>query len=264
MKALFMALAFLSVLNISAALATSPVPINVGETVADGAVSAEKVVAAISASRMLTAQLRALSSAGQLKEIRIVGPDEAISRQGHQLRAWFDNGVITLTTDIVASFSTVETERFPKLDYTTNNPNDLAFLLGFMAARAQNADSNAAEMMKIQEKMKQASSNLAAGEHFDVTPYVKDLLALQLGYTARAYINGWGALRDAAESENSEKIDIKKFTNLMMKSKTFPLLNIAVNKGKFDLRSDGRIPLTPDNVQAVMMALSESTIPEFD
>ena len=257
-----MGLTFLPLVGVSATLAASPVPIHVAPNIVDGAVSVEKVAIAGNASKLLAAQLRELVAGGQLKEIRIV--DQATNRQGHQLSGWFDNGVVYLTTDIVSRFSTVDTERFPKLDYSTGNPNDLTFPLGFMAARAQNANSHNMERMNIQERMKKASSKLEPNEKFDITPYMRDTLSLELRYTARAYINGWGALRDAAESQNGENLDISRFAKIMMKSRTFPILNSAINKGKFNLQSNGYIPSTPYNISAVVSALNEFSVPEFD
>lgn len=255
---------FLPLLNVSAALVASPVPIQVAPNIVDGPVSVEKVTIAVNASKMLAVQLRELVAGGQLKEIRIVSPDQAITRQGHQLNAWFDNGVIYLTTDIVARFSTFQTDRSPKLDSSTGNSNDLTFLLGFMAARAQNASSNNMERAKILERMKQASSKQSPNEKFDITPYIQDILSLELSYVARAYINGWVALRDAAESQNGEKLDIGKFAKIMMKSRTFAILNSAINKSKFNIQSNGYIPLTQDNINAVVSALKEFPVPEFD
>lgn len=254
----------LSVFSVSAAVMAAPVPINVAENVADGASSAEKVAIASNSSRIFAAHLRSLVSGGQLKEIRIVAPDQAITRNGLKLDGWFEDGVIFLTTDLVTRFSTVNTEPFHTLDYSKNNPNDLVFLLGFMAARAQNAASRAMELQQIEDRMKQAVAKAPQGERFDATPYVKDILTLQLVHTARAYINGWAALREAAETENGGKFDLPGFTRLMMKSRTFPLLHAAINKGKFDLRSDGRIPLSPANIQAVMLAMNEFPVPGFD
>ncbi|WP_199555635.1 hypothetical protein [Sandaracinobacteroides hominis] len=259
-----MALVYMSVLSVAAAVAAAPVPINVAENVTGGAASAEKILAASNSSQMLAAQFRALVADGRLKEIRIVAPEQAINRQGRELQGWYDSGIIYLTTDIIAKFSTVESGRSDTLDYSTNNPNDLVFLLGFLAERAQNAASNTAEIAKIQQRMKDEASKLRPDQPFNVTPMVNELLAIQLGYAARAYINGWGVMREAAETKNGKKLDMKSFAGLMMKSRTLPLLHLAINKPNFSLGSDGRIRPIAANVGAVSLALQETPMPEFD
>jgi hypothetical protein len=249
---------------VSAATEAAPVPIVAAAGLEEGDLRAGQVAAAIAGSPALSAELRTLVAGGLLKEIRILPPDQALQRQGRQLHGWQDGGVIHFTADIVERFSTAEkSERFPNLDYSTNNPNDLTFLVGFMASRVENAASLNSDISAIKSRMQQDASK-ASGTSFDATNMVREFLSVQLTDVSKAYIAGWTAMRDGAEAKNGKKFDLPTFSRMMMKSRTFDLMNASVNKPGFALRSDGYIADTPENVQAVTLALMQAPMPDFD
>ena len=137
-----------------------------------------------------------------------------------RFRAWQDSGVIYLTDDMVSRYSEVD-RRFKTLDYSKKNPNDLAFILGFMASRVQTAAAKAAEIERVKQELKAESAKLPAGVPLDITKFSLRFQDIQLRNAALAYTQGWTAVLSAAEQAKGRRLEVAEVGNLLMKSRSF-------------------------------------------
>ncbi len=141
---------------------------------------------AIQTSPQLAAQLKKLTKEGLLKQITIE------QSSGPAWGAWRDGARWTFTPEYVATLAPHRI--FDVVQEGEIMPSNMAFALGYMAWHTQHREER--------EKLEQEAHNSASSASTDQTTERNRWIDRRLGMEARAFIQGWNNVMDAATAQN--------------------------------------------------------------
>lgn len=219
----------------------------------------QQVEQAIRASPELAKQMQELAAKELLTGFTTRAEDAPREPEQANLLGWRSGGTIVLTPPLLDAVKDGE-RRFRTLDYSRNNPNDLVFILGFMAAKleTQAALEDSKQLMLAEFKKKAASA--PKGGKVDVTDLLKTRIDTQLADDARAYLLALNKVTDAAETAKGAPLSLKEFSELMMKMRFSAILfaSMELKEGQIVTAPSLRYAVDDHNIRAVTAALGTS------
>ena len=237
---------------------------NTPPTVQTDAASSELVEKAILASPALSAQLEKLKQGGQFKGFSVITETGGQPEGRTALRAWRKSGVIILRADLVEDLRTSD-RRFRTFDYTKNNPNDLVFVVAFLATKIETE----ADLMRLEQesmiKFRESVKSAPPGSPIDVTALLKEGIDRNIKNDARAYIVGWNAICDAATKAKGMPLTPKEWAELFMKSRYCAALFKSMRNpaNRIVIPASMTMALDEHNIAAVATALTTMPMPDF-
>ena len=219
----------------------------------------KQIAAALEASPQLRKQMAALASSGDLDTIRVVPDAEGPSQGNTRFGGGVDGRTIVLTPGLLARLRDYRGHRYESGQML---PNGTVFVLAHfarhLAAREQDQAIEARIRERVRAGLEQAS---AQGTDFDATPVAAEAIEQKLQAEARAMIEGWNAVVDAATQANGGTISAEQMFHLLSNLPYGDLFMRAIEPGEgkpgIRLMSNG-IPVDETCIAAVAAALSKS------
>jgi hypothetical protein len=218
---------------------------------------ADQVRAAVTASPALAAQLGDLASSGKLTAIEIVRGNGTV--RGSRFRADLIDGKLILTTGLLKDLK----RHMPSHGSGDLSADNTVFVLGHLAFHALNDADHQAQQEKA---AKDLWAHPNADGSVDATNFILNATQGNIEGEARAYIQGWNDVVDAAALANGKPLNLDQTLVLLkdFRYAAYFTMTAAQPGGSLTWEpTSGRIEPNDKNVAIMKAALSHAPVADI-